>query len=408
MKKVKFIHAADLHLDSPFIGLNYLPEEIFQFVKESTFHSFTRIIDLAIQEKVDFLLIAGDLYDDEDRSLKAQLYFQKQMKRLCEHHIKAYIIHGNHDHTSGRSIQLDLPENVHIFSDKDVECVNYERNGDIIASIYGYSYPVRTVTENIGKRFEKASNAPFHIGLLHGSIASDHSHEPYCPFQLSDLVEKDFDYWALGHIHKRQILHKKSPVILYPGNIQGRHIKEQGSKGVYIVELSEKEVNYQFHPVANIIFQEVPLNIKHIHTLDQLISSIKLVKEKLKSQYVGCFCSLVLEGNTPLYEELHQDGVLEDLQEMMNDEEESHHFVWILSIKNETIPQEGWKEQANIFSGDFQEMIRSYEMDEALQPLYKNHLVRRFIGRFSEEEKEQILDEAKALIFHEWLKSSRD
>lgn len=406
MTQIKFIHAADLHLDSPFIGLNHLPESIFQLVKESTFQSFEKMIDLAIKEKVDFILISGDVYDGEDRSLRAQLFFQKQMERLDQNGIHAYVIYGNHDHTSGQSFHLDLPENVYVFSDQEVECVNFERDGKLITSIYGFSYPDRAVFENMSKKYNRKTNAPYHIALLHGSISGENEHEPYCSFKLSDLLEKNFDYWALGHIHKRQILHEQSPTVIYSGNLQGRHMKEIGEKGVYLVHFHEKNVSYQFQPLSTIVFQEFSIDLSDIQSISQLISYVQEKKEAFRMKYNGTFCKLTLTGRTSLFEELHKEGVLEEIQELWNDMEQNKKFVWILSIKNETLPEkEDFLEDSSLFTQDFQAVMDQYEIDEALRSLYKNTSMRRFIQPFSNEEKEEIIQEAKELIFYEWLKS---
>lgn len=410
MKQVKFIHTADLHLDSPFIGMNHLPDSIFQLMKESTFQSFKRAIDVAIKERVDFLLISGDVYDQKDRSLKAQLFFQKQMERLHEKGISVYIIHGNHDYTSEGSVHLDLPENVHIFSDEDVECLCYKRDGELLVSLYGYSYPERAVTENMSKRYNKMANTPFHIGLLHGSNAGESEHEPYCPFRLSDLTEKPFDYWALGHIHKRQVLHDETPVIVYPGNIQGRHMKEQGEKGVYLVELTEKGSTYQFIPTASIIFRECEIEMESIHSFTQLIESIQSLKTMIKRDGIHTFCSLRITGHTSLYDELMKDGVLDDLLEVVNEEEEQErHFMWVLTIKNDAIPTKAqYTEKFSLFARDIEAILEHYDVHEALQPLNKNTAARRYIESFSREEKEEMIEEAKMLIFYEWLKTNAD
>jgi len=406
MSHLKFIHAADVHLDSPFIGLSQLPEDIFQQVKESTFRAFEKMIDLAINEKVDFIVISGDVYDGEERSLRAQLFFQKQMERLQKNGINAYVIYGNHDHTSGDSLQIDLPENVFTFSDQEVECVNVKRHGKVIASIYGFSYPERSVFENMSKKYERKTNAPYHIGLLHGSLAGERDHEPYCPFKLSDLLEKNFDYWALGHIHKRQVLHEESPTILYPGNLQGRHMKETGEKGVYLVEFHEKNVSYEFYPLSNIIFQEQLIDLTNIHSISQLLSTVQEKKEELRMKYEGTFCKLTLTGRSSLFRKLHQDGVIEEIKEHLNDIEHKNKFVWILSINNETIPnKEDFIEESSLFTQDFEAVLDQYEIDEALKPLYKNTSFRRFIAPFTKEEKEEIIREAKEFIFYEWLKN---
>ncbi|HCF53736.1 MAG TPA: DNA repair exonuclease, partial [Bacillus sp. (in: Bacteria)] len=231
MKQVKFIHAADLHLDSPFKGMEMnVGQSVWERMKQSTFESFERIVDKAIQERVDFVLLAGDLYDAETRSLRAQVFVREQMKRLSQYDIPVFIIHGNHDHLGGSWAAIEFSENVHVFTEPYVEEKSFYKNGELLASIYGFSYLQQAVTDNMTAQYTKMSDAPFHIGMLHGSVEGDAEHNRYAPFQIRELKEKQFDYWALGHIHKREIL-SEEPYIIYPGNIQGRHRKETGEKG---------------------------------------------------------------------------------------------------------------------------------------------------------------------------------
>ena len=138
MKKISFIHGADLHLDSPMVGLSYLPKEIFERLKESTFTALSKLIDAAIQHSVDFVILAGDLFDEQDRSVRAQTRLRKEMERLKAHKISVYIIHGNHDHLNGEWIHLNMPENVHIFSDK-VEMKTFVKSNTVV-HLYGFSY----------------------------------------------------------------------------------------------------------------------------------------------------------------------------------------------------------------------------------------------------------------------------
>ena len=213
MKKIRFIHTADLHLDSPFINLKYLPKELFEKIQESTFKAFEKVIDAAIEKDVDFVLIVGDLYDGEDRSIKAQARLKGQMERLQRANIYAFIIHGNHDHLSGNWITLDLPENVYIFKDQ-VEMVPFFTKENCEVHLYGFSYPNRHVADRKVKDYQKIGDADFHIGLLHGFYeGSSSSTTKYAPFTKEELLQKKMDYWALGHIHKRQILHENDPLL---------------------------------------------------------------------------------------------------------------------------------------------------------------------------------------------------
>ncbi|GAE46065.1 metallophosphoesterase family protein [Mesobacillus boroniphilus] len=237
MKQVKFLHTADLHLDSPMVGLRHLPKVIFHRLQESTFTALKNITDAAIKHEVDFVVIAGDLYDAEDRSIRAQAVLRNEMVRLADKGIKVYGIHGNHDHLGAKSVMIDFPDNVHFFSDQ-VAKADFTKHDGTLVHLYGFSYPERHVMERWIEKYEKIDGADFHVGLLHGHFEGVSDHGKYASFRLSELIEKDYDYWALGHIHKREFL-SQQPYVVYPGNPQGRNRKELGEKGAYIVKLTE-------------------------------------------------------------------------------------------------------------------------------------------------------------------------
>lgn len=201
---ISFIHCADLHLDSPMVGLKNLPTTIHNKLKESTFTAFKKVIDAAISKKVDFIIIAGDIYDGEDRSIKAQIRFRNEMLRLEEEQIEVYLIHGNHDHLNGSWVQIELPPNVHVFPSM-VTVKKYVKN-NLSANLYGFSYETRHIKERRIDEYERSDEAHFHIGILHGNLEGSTEHSAYAPFQVRDLLAKKMDYWALGHIHKRELL----------------------------------------------------------------------------------------------------------------------------------------------------------------------------------------------------------
>src|SRR5690625_2207853 len=145
---ISFIHAADLHLDSPFKGLTDIPEAIFQDVRESTFSALDQLVQTAVLKQVDFILLVGDLFDNDKQSLKAQVQLRKAFQTLEKHHIDVYLSYGNHDYLLGNPYRLTFPENVHIFSGEEVSHYVYQKNGIDIAAIYGFSYHQRAVQMN--------------------------------------------------------------------------------------------------------------------------------------------------------------------------------------------------------------------------------------------------------------------
>ncbi|MGG4490413.1 metallophosphoesterase family protein [Metabacillus idriensis] len=408
MEPIRFIHAADLHIDSPFAGMQQMPETIFERLKESTFAALDKLIKLAISEQVDFILIAGDLFDGEDRSLKAQLKLKKAFEQLELNSIQVYAIHGNHDHMSGKWLALSWPQNVHIFSDKEVECKTFWKNGNTSVNLYGYSYPKRAVTQNMTPFYKKQSEADFNVGLLHGSIAGNNDHDVYSPFLISDLLEKQFDYWALGHIHKRTHLHESEPPILYSGNIQGRNRKETGDKGCYLVSMSEGTVSYTFKPLHDVKWEELLIEIKG--SFEEWIDSLHLQLQELRSDEPRVVV-IRISGISELYDSLQEENVLDDLIDQWNeDETERENFVWISSIINESMPEIN-KESLQLdshFLADLTEIIKNFDdFESTVLPLKQNALYRKHIPAFDAAEQQQIEKEAEYMLFQELLKHRR-
>ncbi|MEI5906439.1 DNA repair exonuclease [Bacillus spongiae] len=331
MSSIRFIHTADLHLDSPFIGLNSLPKEVFQKIYNSTFRSFERIIEKAIDLEVDFVIISGDLYDGEDRSIKAQARLQKQLQRLHKASIPVFIIHGNHDHLGGRWHDLPLPNNVHIFKEQ-VEGVTIQTKNHNTVHLYGFSYRERHVFERkIAEYPIIRQKSDYHIGILHGSEGSvENHHEPYAPFTITDLIKKGMDYWALGHIHKTQTL-SMEPAIVYPGNIQGRHRKEQGEKGCYEVTLSKEEVSLDFIATQEVVWIKEQVSLNEGSIFADFFSQLQHIKKKYRALYCGTLLEIEVVGDYPKsIADAIQSGEL--IQSLQDGEEFEERFVWTYSL----------------------------------------------------------------------------
>lgn len=400
MKELTFLHIADLHLDSPFSGLSNLPKSIFKRVQESTFTSLSRLINAAIEERVDLVVISGDLFDGEDRSLRAQSRFRREMERLQKQDIDVYIIHGNHDHLGGSWPHFEWPSNVHVFTSEEVEVKAYEKGGQVLAYIYGFSYMRKSVEENKTRFYVKKEEVPYHIGLLHGSIEGESSHSRYAPFLLSELQQKEFDYWALGHIHKREVL-SENPPIIYPGNIQGRHRKETGEKGGYLVTLSSQGASTTFIPTAEILWETTSFDISGIKSYNELTDQLLTIKDRLRKGKQGLFLTIELTGSGPLHESLQDITTQEDVVTLLNDDEESINFVWVNKVKFNSqveIDRDKLKKESHFIS-DLLENIENYKgFDDAFAPLRSNQGYRRYVETFTDEELEEILQEAEKLI----------
>lgn len=409
MPSIKFVHAADLHLDSPFKGLQHLPENILNRLKESTFASFSNLVSYTIREKADFLLLAGDLFDEDNRSLKAQLKLKREFEKLNRAGIAVYAIHGNHDHLGGEWLHVEWPENVRVFSHEKVECLPFYKQGKLAAHLYGYSYPERSVAANMTQHYIKQPGAPFHIGLLHGSLeGGTEEHDVYSPFTIRELEAAGFDYWALGHIHKREVLPSDETVIIYPGNLQGRHRKETGMKGCYSVTLNEAGASAEFAPLQDIMWEESAVNLEGIESIDQVMNLIREKKETVRGFGVPAVLTLVLSGKTHLAADLKNAEVIKDLLGALNEEEEERSdFVWLGKMADYTLLQAD-KERLkldSVFYRDFFNVTEQYSsFREAAAPLYGHASIRKHLGHFSEEEQQDMIREAEALVLAELLR----
>ncbi|RLL45001.1 DNA repair exonuclease [Oceanobacillus piezotolerans] len=405
-KQISFIHAADLHLDSPFKGLTDLPEDLFHKVRESTFLALDRLVKAAIDKKVDFVLMVGDLFDNEKQSLKAQIYLRRAFEELKQHRINVYLSYGNHDYIIGNVYPVTYPDNVFVFPDEQVTHFTYKKDGQPIANIYGFSYENRAVLENKANEYErKDSDVPFHIAMLHGSVGSNTEHDTYAPFQISDLAGAPFHYWALGHIHKREIL-KGNPPIVYSGNIQGRNRKETGEKGCYHVVLSEADVNMTFIPLQEIQFTSLEVDAsgcKEIHELEkQIVSSLNGFDQRSH-----LLIDLLLIGDNQLLRQWDSEKRIEDLIEIINETAEQEAlWKYIYRVKNRY--DEDIKEH-QLFKGEHfvGELVRHFDQTSIhshLEELYYHRSARKFLSSLSGEEEQLIVSEAKELLMRELWK----
>jgi DNA repair protein SbcD/Mre11 len=400
MEKIRFIHCADLHLDSPFKGLQHLPAELFARIQNSTFAAFEKLVQAAIHEQVDFMVISGDLFDEEDRSIRAQARLLNQFNLLHKNEIPVYIIHGNHDYLGGFRLRLDMPDNIHVFSD-ETEVKELNTKYGAVVKITGFSYGTRHIRDRRISEYPKQLEADYVIGLLHGSEGSVHSeHESYAPFSISELKEKNYHYWALGHIHQRQILNSEPPIV-YPGNIQGRHRKETGEKGCYLVELDKHDAFLTFIPTQEIIWGEVEVSLDGFERFGEIYQHIKRAAEEYETQ---CDCLLQIHirdvsGLSPDILAAVENGDL--LQALQADSAAGETVKWIHSIKS--APPETDIDSKDPFINDVLHTITNMDADEgrkALAELIEHPGLYRFLDPLEEEEMSDLVQEAVELILH--------
>ncbi|AVQ33347.1 DNA repair exonuclease [Staphylococcus muscae] len=386
---VKFLHCADLHLDSPFVSKQHLSPSILRDVENSAYESFRTIVDIALREQVDFVIISGDLFDQHNRTLKAEVFLKEEFERLQKEQIFVYIVHGNHDPLSER-ITSNWPSNVTVFSNKVETYQAITKTGDKV-HIHGFSYETDASYENkIDDYPTNEDRQAIHIGVLHGTYSKSGISDRYTEFRLEDLNKKLYHYWALGHIHKRQQL-SDLPEINYPGNIQGRHFKEQGEKGCLIVEGDYAKLETRFVPTQFIRFESATLDVTQI-TQQGLYEAIQAFKDSVRG-FGRAFYRLQL--NVPGDERIdHQ--VLEQVKAMIIDyEENEQHFVMIDSLDIHYTELE----TPSIFEEFDEELLKKDEIYEAaLSDLYMNPKASKYLDHYMEHDRQALIKRAEEMI----------
>lgn len=235
----KFIHAADVHLDSPLRGLSKYESAPAESLRNACRKAFENLVALAIEEKVAFVLLAGDLYDGEWKDYSTGIFLSQQMGRLGKNDIPVLAVAGNHDAANRMTKALDVPANMKILSSRKVETIRLD---NCLVAIHGRSFGTQHVDKNIAVEFGAAEKGIFNIGLLHTSLDGREGHAPYAPCKIDDLSSKGYQYWALGHVHKQEFV-SEEPYIVFPGCIQGRNIRETGAKGCVLVTVEDGSVS---------------------------------------------------------------------------------------------------------------------------------------------------------------------
>ena len=313
MTSFRFLHTADIHLDSPLKGFAGQEGTAAERIRTATREAFERLVELAIEERVAFLIIAGDLYDGDWRDYKTGLFFVSQMGRLHEAGIRVCLLYGNHDAQSQITRHLTLPDNVHVFESRKPQSFTIN---DLGVVLHGQSFKQRDITDNLALTYPEPITGVFNIGVLHTGLGGRGGHENYAPCSLDDLVNKGYDYWALGHVHQAEVLHKR-PHVVFPGNLQGRHVRETGAKGASLVTVDNGEIVDIVTLHCDVVrWSVVPVDLTNATSIgdvvdrirDAIESAVTLAEDRLLA------CRIKLQGRTEAHGQLlaAEDQLLAD------------------------------------------------------------------------------------------------
>jgi exonuclease SbcD len=336
-KQMKFIHCADVHLDTPLQGLAEYPGAPIKEIRNATRRAFEKVLDAAISESVDFLIIAGDLYDTGLKSFESALFFNKQMARLADAGIEVYLIYGNHDAASKLIKQLRPPKNVHIFRSTEPQSFS---NDKLRLAIHGQSFSTPEITEDLAANYPPPIPGVFNIGVLHTNLGGISDHANYAPCSLQTLKSKGYQYWALGHVHNRQVL-CADPYIVYPGNIQGRHGKEQGEKSCELVTVGDAGT-ISISPISTSVVPwiEAFIDASGCQNADEVYDKLRTTLGALVLQAKERVTAvrLKLSGATEAHAELNRDPDQVRNESISIANECGNGLLWIERVQVATLP----------------------------------------------------------------------
>lgn len=347
----KFIHAADIHLDSPLKGLEQYEGAPTEEIRGATRRALENLVDLALERDVDFVLIAGDLYDGDWKDHNTGLFYVSQMARLREREIPVVMISGNHDAANRMTKTLRLPENVELLGHRRPQTCSSPKLRELGIAVHGQSFATAAVHENLAREYPARQSGLFNIGLLHTSLTGAEGHEPYAPCTIEDLRQKEYDYWALGHVHNRDVRHE-DPHVVFCGNLQGRHIRETGPKGCYVVTVDgDRRPALEFQSLDVFRWEELHLRGDSAERADDLLDLFAAELAAVMKKHAGLPLALrvSVHGRSRAHERLAADRVYWSKQFRATAVDVAGGRVWIEKVKLRTAPA---RDPDEIIAGD--------------------------------------------------------
>jgi DNA repair exonuclease SbcCD nuclease subunit len=363
----QFIHAADLHLGSPFLGLASHDEEIAKRFSNASRAAFTELVTRAIDLKVAFVVIAGDVYDGDWKDTSIGLFFNREAARLDRAGIPLYLVKGNHDAESvvTKAVSRSLPEAVKVFPSTEPKTFRIEK---LKIAIHGQSFPHRAVTENYALSYPEPVPGWFNLGVLHTSCDGRPNHDSYAPCSAADLATRNYEYWALGHVHEYEEV-CRDPWIVFPGNLQGRSVRECGPKGAVLVEAEDGEVK----DVQRLILDKARwavagIDIAGIEHESDVLHKIEEFGRGVVGQADDRLVALRIriQGNSSLHRRLKAniDGFSDEIQAALHRVSED---VWLETVRVETSDLAAYSEDSALQSLDLAAMLEGVERDAAVR-----------------------------------------
>lgn len=406
---MKLLHVSDLHLDSPFVGIGNDSLRLQKELINAPFKAFERCVSIAINEKIDLMIISGDIYNSERQTIIAQYQFVQQLERLEQYDIKVILVHGNHDYLRADKAKITYPDNVYPIEDRQVQTLEFTLDNGQLVYVHGFSYQTKWIGDRVINEFpENTDSQAIEIGILHGSEeAMESDAGNYAPFTVKELLSKRYDYWALGHIHKAQVLYQ-DPLIQYAGTIQGRHCNELGDKGCFVVEIEKgQKTKNTFYSLAPIVWQEAIIECQFEWEANDIIGALNNVvtnySDEAKASQQSFFVQVSFDQAQRLNSELLEQIQSGEFMNVIQTDWESDHFVYIHKMDAKlTMSLDLFDFDQSLhesFNKVVDELYHGDRFKEIVSDLYDHPTIQRYFDlRNDNQLKNQMVDAARELI----------
>lgn len=331
--RYSFLHAADLHLDSPLRGLDRYEEAPVEAIRSASRRAFGKLIARAIELQVAFVILSGDVFDGDWKDFNSGLWFAARLRELTSAGIRVYLLAGNHDAAGKMTMQLSWPDNVFVFDTAKPQSFVDSKTG---AVLHGQGFATGSVTDDLTRNYPRAVRGAFNIGVLHTALDGRPGHGDYAPCTVDGLRSLGYDYWALGHVHAREIV-SKDPWIVFPGNLQSRHVNETGEKGATLVTVDDGRVVEVSHEEFDVVrFARVEVDVSGTQTMEECARRASIDLDAARTRASGRLLAirLVLRGRTAANVSLRCSS--SSLVATLRDRANARGDVWIERVEIST------------------------------------------------------------------------